>query len=124
MVQKYRAELPQMERDKLVEEWCRLVGREDKMIQVESFSKIGAGRGNKGGEREAARQLGLSQPDVHRAIKVASITTEAQQAAHEVGNQWATKSKQLLAFASPWVQLVGSWWTSLIPARQNCFTEK
>ena len=34
-----------MERDKLVAEWCRLVGREDKMIQVESFSKIGAGRG-------------------------------------------------------------------------------
>ena len=79
--------LPQLERDKLVAEWCRLVGREDKMIQVESFSKIGAGRGNKGGEREAARQLGLSQPDVHRAIKVASITPEAQQAAHEVGNQ-------------------------------------
>ena len=74
-----------MERDKLVAEWCRLVGKEDKMIQVESFSKIGAGRGNKGGEREAARQLGLSQPDVHRAIKVASITPEAQQAAHEVG---------------------------------------
>ena len=56
------------------------------MIQVESFSKIGAGRGNKGGEREAARQLGLSQPDVHRAIKVASITPEAQQAAHTLGN--------------------------------------
>ena len=77
--------LPQMERDKLVAEWCRLVGKEDKMIQVESFSKIGAGRGNKGGEREAARQLGLSQPDVHRAIKVASLSPEAQQAAHELG---------------------------------------
>ena len=107
-----------MERDKLVAEWCRLVGREDKMIQVESFSKIGAGRGNKGGEREAARQLGLSQPDVHRAIKVASITPEAQQAAHEVGNRWATKSKQLLASASRWVQLVGIWWTIIHPARQ------
>ena len=107
-----------MERDKLVAEWCRLVGKEDKMIQVESFSKIGAGRGNKGGEREAARQLGLSQPDVHRAIKVASLSPEAQQAAHVVGNRWTTKSKQLLASASRWVQLVGIWWTSLIPARQ------
>ena len=107
-----------MERDKLVEEWCRLVGREDKMIQVESFSKIGAGRGNKGGESEAARQLGLDRDDVRRAIKVASITPEAQQAAHEVGNRWTTKSKQLLASASRWVQLVGIWWTSLIPARQ------
>ena len=110
--------LPQLERDKLVAEWCRLVGREDKIAQLAQFSKVGAGRGNKGGEREAARQLGLSQPDVHRAIKVASITPEAQQAAHEVGNRWATKSKQLLASASRWVQLVGIWWTSLIPARQ------
>ena len=78
----------------------------------------------KHGQREAARQLGLSEPDVRRAIKVASITPEAQQAAHEVGNRWATKSKQLLAVASRCVQLVGSWWTSSFPARQNCFTQK
>ncbi|WP_374282025.1 hypothetical protein [Desulfovibrio sp.] len=70
------------------------------------------GRGNKSGEREAARQLGLDRDDVRRAIKVASITPEAQQAAHEVGNRWTTKSKQLLAFASRWVQLVGIWWAS------------
>ena len=81
----HRAELPQMERDKLVAEWCRLVGREDKIAQLAQFSKVGAGRGNKGGESEAARQLGLDRDDVRRAIKVASITPEAQQAAHEVG---------------------------------------
>ena len=74
-----------MERDKLVAEWCRLVGREDKIAQLAQFSKVGAGRGNKGGESEAARQLGLDRDDVRRAIKVASITPEAQQAAHEVG---------------------------------------
>ena len=39
----------------------------------------------KRGEREAARQLGLSRQDVHRAIKVASLSPEAQQAAHELG---------------------------------------
>ena len=72
----------------------------------------------KHGQREAARQLGLSEPDVRRAIKVASITPEAQQAAHEVGNRWATKSKQLVALASRWVQLVDIWWTSSFPARQ------
>ena len=66
----------------------------------------------KRGEREAARQLGLDRDDVRRAAKEASITPEAQQAAHEVGNRWATKSKQLLAFASRWVQLVGIWWAS------------
>ena len=112
----HRAELPQVERDKLVAEWCRLVGKEDKPRQLDEVSR--GGRGNKGGEREAARQLGLSQPDVHRAIKVASLSPEAQQVAHEVGNRWATKSKQLQASASRWVQLVGIWWTSLIPARQ------
>ena len=42
------------------------------------------GRGKKGGIREAARQLGLSEADVRRAIKVASLSPEAQQAAHEV----------------------------------------
>ena len=107
--------LPQMERDKLVAEWCRLVGRGEVSAQV--APKVQNGR-PKGGEREAARQLGLDRDDVHRAIKVASITPEAQQAAHEVGNRWTTKSKQLLASASRWVQLVGIWWTSLSPARQ------
>ena len=94
--------LPQLERDKLVDEWKRLVGREDKIAQLAQFSKVGAGRGNKGGESEAARQLGLDRDDVRRAAKVASITPEAQQAAHEVG----------------------IWWTSSFPARQNCFTQK
>ena len=103
-----------MERDKLVAEWERLVGKE---LQV---AQVGPSRPQyeKRGEREAARQLGLDRDDVRRAAKVASITPEAQQAAHEVGNRWATKSKQLLASASRWVQLVGIWWTRLIPARQ------
>ena len=78
-----KAELPQMERDKLVAEWCRLVG---KPISRQVDEKIERGR-PQSGNAEAARQLGLSEPDVRRAIKVASITPEAQQAAHEVGNQ-------------------------------------
>ena len=39
-----RAELPQMERDKLVAEWCRLVGREDKVAQVGPVSLGGRGK--------------------------------------------------------------------------------
>ena len=66
-----------------VAEWCRLVGREDKVAQLAPVSL--GGRGNKSGEREAARQLGLDRDDVRRAIKVASITPEAQQTAHDVG---------------------------------------
>lgn len=111
-VEGHRAELPQMERDRLVAEWCRLVGK-----PISSQVETKRGR-PESGINEASRQLGLERNDVHRAIKVASITPEAQHAAHEVGNRWATKSKQLLAVASRWVQLVGIWWTSLIPARQ------
>ena len=77
----HRAELPQMERDKLVAEWCRLVGKE---VSFQHETKPQGGR-PKSGASEAARQLGLDKVDVHRAIKVASITPEAQQAAHEVG---------------------------------------
>ena len=113
--------LPQMERDKLVAEWKALV-RRDKVSQLGTPS--GGRQPTDEAIRETARQLGLSKNDVHRAIKVASITTEAQQAAHEVGNRWATKSKQLRASASRWVQLMGIWWTSSFPARQKCFTQK
>ncbi len=43
------------------------------------------GRGNKGGIREVARQLGLSESDVRRAVKVASLSPETQQAAYRLG---------------------------------------
>lgn len=102
--------LSNLNRFLLVAEWCRLVGKEDKVAQVGPVSL--GGRGNKSGVREAARQLGLSRQDVERAIAVASLSPEAQQTAHEVGNRWATKSKQLQASASRWVQLVDSWWTA------------
>ena len=78
----------------------------------------------KHGQREAARQLGLDRDDVRRAIKVASITPEAQQAAHEVGNQKQAIAGICQPLGAIGGQLVDSCWTSLIPARQNCFTEK
>ena len=68
-----------MERDKLVAEWCRLVGK-----PISSQVETKRGR-PESGINEASRQLGLERNDVHRAVKVASITPEAQQAAHEVG---------------------------------------
>lgn len=73
--------LSALERDKLVAEWCELVGGEV-LNQVES--KPQGGR-PKGGEREAARQLGLSQPDVNRARKVANLSEPAQEKARELG---------------------------------------
>lgn len=53
------------------------------MRQVDAVSK--GGRGRKGGHREAARQLGISEVDVRRAVKVASLSEEAQAAARELG---------------------------------------
>src|SRR6476620_6173466 len=54
-----------------------------KPVQVEQVS-VG-GRGNKGGEAQASRDLGLSRPDVHRAIQVATIDPEAKTAAKAAG---------------------------------------
>ena len=70
---KFRGKLPQNLRveGRKVAEWCRLVGRENKVAQVAPVYL--GGRGNKSGEREAARQLGLDRDDVRRAAKVASI---------------------------------------------------
>ena len=73
--------LPQLERDKLVAEWCRLVGKESQVAQIAPSRP----QYEKRGEREVARQLGLDRDDVRRAFKVASLTPEAQQAAHDVG---------------------------------------
>ena len=73
--------LPQMERDKLVAEWEPLTGKE---VSRQVAAKPQGGR-PQGGIRDTARQLGLDERDVRRAAKVASITPEAQQAAHEVG---------------------------------------
>ena len=75
----HRAELPQLERDKLVAEWCALTG-----ISRQPDEKISRGR-PQSGNADAARQLGLSEPDVRRAVKVASLTPEAQETAREVG---------------------------------------
>ena len=70
-----------MERDKLIAEWGRLVGKESQVAQIAPSRP----QYEKRGEREAARQLGLDRDDVRRAFKVASLSSEAQQTAHDVG---------------------------------------
>ena len=76
----HRAELTALERDKLVAEWVELTG--EKVGQV---AQVYGGRGNKEGISEASRQLGLGHADVSRALKVASLSPEAQDVAREVG---------------------------------------
>jgi len=77
----HRAELTALERSKLVAEWADIVAR-NKPRQVDA---VNGGRGNVGGNRDAARQLNLSEPEVRRSVKVASLTPEAQSAAIDAG---------------------------------------
>jgi len=109
----HRADLTALEHDQHVAEWIRLTEqieaeknappvleltreldpepvkkrgrpRKQKVNQSDSVSGKG-GRGHHGGVRQAARELGVSQPDAQRALKVASLTEEAKEAAREVG---------------------------------------
>jgi hypothetical protein len=73
----HRAELTALERDKLIAEWARMVGKNQVAQVAPARSQY-----EKRGEREAARQLGLPRDDVRRAVKVASLTPEAQGCNH------------------------------------------
>lgn len=77
----HRAELTKLERDEHVAEWVRLVEAE-KPRQPDA---VLGGRGNEGGVRAASRELGISEPDARRAVKVDSISDEAKDAAREAG---------------------------------------
>lgn len=83
----HRAELSVQERAKLVAEWVELTG--EKPGQVGPLS---GGRGNESGVRLAARELPVEgkteearRHNVRRAIKIASLSPEAQAVAVETG---------------------------------------
>lgn len=77
----HRAELTVLERDGLVAEWVELTG--------ENFGATCAenkGRGRpQSGVNNASRQLDIERTDVQRALKVASLSPEAQDKAREAG---------------------------------------
>lgn len=75
----HRAELSKLERDENIAEWIKIT---DKLSQ--SATVLG-GRGNEGGVRAAARELGVNKDDAHRAVRVASLSDEAKEAAREAG---------------------------------------
>lgn len=62
-----------LQRDQQVARWIELTG--DKLTQAVSVS---GGRGNKGGVANTSRNIGVSEPDARRAIKVASLSREAK----------------------------------------------
>ena len=77
----HRAELTALERDELTAEWIALTEADQKVLR-QSDAKPKGGR-PEGGVRAAARELKISEPDARRALKVASLSPQAKQAARE-----------------------------------------
>lgn len=77
----HRAELTALQRDEQVALWVELSASR---ISSQPETKMERGR-PESGVNAAARDLGLSKADAHRAVKVASLSDEAKDAAREVG---------------------------------------
>lgn len=81
----HRAELTVLERDQHIAEWIRLSEEKRKQeVSRQSDAKPSGGR-PEGGVRAAARELGMSEPDARRAVKVAGLADDAKAAAIEAG---------------------------------------
>lgn len=99
----HRAELTKLERDEQVAEWIKLTDgvssdaetkpisdapqpeTHEPLLSQVATAKTGRGGHNEGGVNAAARELGIDRDDAHRAVKVASLSDEAKQAARDVG---------------------------------------
>lgn len=77
----HRAELTKLERDDNIAEWIKIVDRQ-KPVQS---AQVSGGRGLEGGLSAASRDLGVERTDAIRAVKVASLSEEAKDAARETG---------------------------------------
>jgi ParB-like chromosome segregation protein Spo0J len=78
----HRSDLTTLERSNQIARWAELTAA--KARQVDEPLPGGKQPGEKG-QAKAARELGISEPDVRRAVKVASISPEAQRAARDAG---------------------------------------
>lgn len=75
----HRAELTVLERSDQIARWAELAS---KVLQL---ATPGGKQPKESGIRKAARELNKELTEVHRAVKVASLTPEAKQAAQERG---------------------------------------
>jgi ParB-like chromosome segregation protein Spo0J len=78
----HRAELNELEHSNHIAEWVQLVAAKTKVTQLVSPS---GPQPLEQGIRKAARELGVSQPEVQRALKIASLSPEAKAAAVDAG---------------------------------------
>jgi ParB-like chromosome segregation protein Spo0J len=84
----HRREIDAIERAELVARWAEIVGRRhEKPRQDGAVSKRGRseGRGNIGGTRQTARDLGVPEQTVRRSKSIAGLAPEAKKAAREAG---------------------------------------
>ncbi|WP_275790498.1 ParB/RepB/Spo0J family partition protein [Pararhizobium gei] len=77
----HRSELTALERDEHVALWVVL---NEERISAQVAPKMDRGR-PEGGINAASRELGIERTDAQRAVKVASLSDEAKQAAKEAG---------------------------------------
>lgn len=77
----HRAELTVVERSEMTTKYAELLVTKSR--QVAAISPVG--RGNKGGVRQAARDLGVDEKDIRRAKQIAALAPEAKEAARNVG---------------------------------------
>jgi ParB-like chromosome segregation protein Spo0J len=77
----HRSELTALERDTQIGRWAELTAA--KASQVET--PLGGAQPSEKGVRKVAKDLGLDKSDVQRAVKVASISSEAKRAARAAG---------------------------------------
>jgi ParB-like chromosome segregation protein Spo0J len=95
----HRSELTVQERSEHIERWLELLEEKRKRDAEETakldeehegqkpgqVARVSGGRGKEGGVSAAARELGLERTEVRRALKIASITPEAKEAAKAAG---------------------------------------
>jgi ParB-like chromosome segregation protein Spo0J len=77
----HRSELTALERDTQIGRWAELTAAKVGQVDLPS----GGAQPAEKGVRKAARELSLERKDVERAVKVASISPEAKQAARDAG---------------------------------------
>lgn len=82
----HRSELTAKERAEQIAEWVRLA-EEKRKRQTDVSRQVGAKPNGRpeSGTRAAARELGMKETSVRRAVKIASMSEEAKQAAEEAG---------------------------------------
>jgi hypothetical protein len=85
----HRVELTALDRSANLAEWTRLCQERDaqsgQVVQIESKRADGRGHRPESGVSKAARELGISEKEVQRAVKINALASEAKAEAAALG---------------------------------------